>query len=84
MRGGKCRSRKAKRLKINTAGRVERIVLFCEDVAQLVADKMRHANLFVNIPVGMTVNPILSTAFLDEIVLIRNKGTIDAASLKIG
>ncbi len=84
MPAGKRRNKDAKRLKINTAGRVERIVLFCEDVAQLVADKMRPANLFVNIPVGMTVNPILCAAFLDEIVLIRNKGTVDAASLKIG
>ena len=46
------------RLKVNTAGRVERIVLICEDISQLVADKLRSANLFVNIPMGVTVNPV--------------------------
>lgn len=46
------------RLKVNIAGRVERIVLICEDISQLVADKLRSANLFVNIPMGVTVNPV--------------------------
>ena len=72
------------RLKVNTAGRVERIVLICEDISQLVADKLRSAYLFVNIPMGVTVNPVLRPASLNEIIFIRNKGTIDAASLEIG
>ena len=72
------------RLKVNTAGRVERIVLICEDISQLVADKLRSANLFVNIPMGVTVNPVLRPASLDEIILIGNKGTVDVASLEIG
>ena len=73
----------SERLKVNTAGRVERIVLIWEDISQLVADKLRSANLFVNIPVGVTVDPVLRPASLDEIILIGNKGTVDAAPFEI-
>jgi len=33
---------------------------------------------------GVTVNPVLRPASLDEIILIGNKGTVDVASLEIG
>ena len=65
----------SERLKVNTAGRVERIVLICENISQLVADKLRSANLFVSIPVGVTVDPVLRPASLDEIILI-GKGSL--------
>ena len=73
----------SERLKVNTAGRGERIVLICENISQLVADKLRSANLFVSIPVGVTVDPVLRPASLDEIILIGNKGTVDAAPFEI-
>ena len=58
-------------------------MLICEDISQLVADKLRSANLFVNIPVGVTVDPVLRPAALDEIIRIGNKGTVDAAPFDI-
>ena len=65
----------SERLKVNAARRAERIVLICEDISQLVADKLRSANLFVNIPVGVPVDPVLRPASLDEIILI-GKGSL--------
>ena len=73
----------SERLKVNTAGRVERIVLICEDISQLITDKLSSANLFVNIPVGVPVDPVLRPASLDEIILIGNKGTVDVAPFEI-
>ena len=60
------------------------MVLAREDVSQLVTDKLRSANQFVNIPVGVTVNPVLSATFLDKTVLVCNEGSIDTAPFEIG
>ena len=60
------------------------MVLFREDVSQLIADKLRSSNQFVNTSVGVTVNPVLCTAFLDETVLVCNESPIDTAPFEIG
>ena len=60
------------------------MLLTRKDIPQLVADKLRSANLFANIPVRVTVNPVLSAASLDKVILVGDEGSVDAAPFEIG
>ena len=54
-----------------------------KNISKLIGHAQCLPNQFVDVPVRMAVNPIVSPTGLDEIVLIRNKGSVDTASFEI-
>lgn len=59
------------------------MVLILEDISQLITDTLGITNRSVNIPVRMTIDPVINLTICNEVSQLRCEGTIDRTTLKL-